>query len=352
MLERAIRVLVTGGAGFIGSALIRHLLAHTEWVVLNADALTYAGTQVDVEGAETSGRYHFRKVDICDTDAISSLISAFQPAAVIHLAAETHVDRSIEHSDAFVHSNLIGTHSLLKALTSYWRALSEGDKRSFRLLHVSTDEVFGSLGETGNFSEASRYDPKSPYSASKAGSDHLVRAWQNSYGLPAIVSSCSNNYGPFQHPEKLVPLAITRCIANRPVPLFGSGLNIRDWIHVDDHVDALKQILERGALGQSYMVGGRCERTNLEIVTLICDLVDEAIPPVDGLPRRTFIELVDDRPGHDYRYAVEPSKIETSLGWRPATQLADGMARTVRWYIDNPQWWAPLVSCASAERGA
>jgi dTDP-glucose 4,6-dehydratase len=334
------RVIVTGGAGFIGSALCRHLVLQRGWTVLNYDKLTYAANLASLDAIKDSPRYRFVHADIADRDALARAFDGFAPEAVMHLAAETHVDRSITGSDDFIHTNVVGTHALIESARDYWRGLPAERRAAFRFLHVSTDEVYGSLGATGSFSERSPYDPRSPYAASKAGGDHLVRAWYETYGLPVIMSNCSNNYGPYHFPEKLVPLTILNALEGKPLPVYGDGRNVRDWLHVEDHVKALVLVLTRGRVGERYNVGGRNERTNLQVVQTICDIVDELAPAPSS--RRDLIAFVQDRPGHDRRYAIDPSKVEAELGWRATVAFESGLRDTVRWYMDNRSWWEPL----------
>lgn len=336
-------IVVTGGAGFIGSALIRHLLAETEAFVVNVDKLTYAANPASIPQANAHARYRLEKVDICDGPNLRRIFEQYQPDAVLNLAAESHVDRSIDGPMAFIQTNLVGTFTLLQEALRYWGA-SEGAARDrFRFLHVSTDEVYGSLPAEGLFSELSPYSPNSPYSATKAGSDHLVQAWHETYGLPILITNCSNNYGPYQFPEKLVPHMIIRGLSGSSLPVYGDGQNIRDWLHVDDHVRALLSVLERGEVGESYNIGARSEWTNLALVEAVCDLLDDLHPWSDG-PRRSLITFVRDRPGHDRRYAIDPSKIESQLGWRPRYSFETGLAQTVEWYLKNPGWWQEILN--------
>jgi dTDP-glucose 4,6-dehydratase len=337
------RILVTGGAGFIGSALVRHLIANTEHEVLNVDALTYAGNLSSLAEVRESNRYRFAKADICDQAEIAALIADFRPQVVTHLAAESHVDRSIDGPAAFIQTNLVGTFSMLSAALDHWRGLDGAEKQAFRFHHISTDEVFGALGDDGFFTEETPYDPRSPYSASKAGSDHLVSAWHHTYGLPVLITNCSNNYGPYHFPEKLIPLMIIKCLAGEALPVYGKGANVRDWLYVDDHVRALTAVFERGVPGESYMVGGRSERTNLAVVETICDTLDQIRPRADGRSYRDQISFVADRPGHDFRYAIDASKLERELGWRPQESFETGIAKTIRWYLDNEAWWRPIL---------
>lgn len=333
------KVLITGGAGFIGSALIRLLIRETAVEVVNLDKLTYAAPPGALDEVADNPRYRFEQADICDPAAVRRIFDAHQPDLVMHLAAESHVDRSIDAPAAFIQTNLVGTFVLLDAALAYWREL-KGDKRAgFRFHHISTDEVFGSLGPTGLFREDTPYQPNSPYSASKAGSDHLVRAWGHTYGLPTVASNCSNNYGPFQFPEKLIPLIVINALQRKPLPVYGKGDNVRDWLFVDDHARALWLAATQGRLGESYNVGGSSERRNLEVVETLCDLVDEMVPAPGEPPRRSLITFVADRPGHDQRYAIDAGKIERELGWRPRESFESGMRRTVAWYLDNQDWW-------------
>ena len=329
------KLLVTGGAGFIGSAVCR-LLVGLGHEIVNVDALTYAACVESLASIEKHPSYAFEHADICDFDRLVGIFAKYRPQAVLHLAAESHVDRSIDDSTAAIRTNIVGTHSLLRATLDYWRALDEDDRARFRLVHVSTDEVFGSLGDTGLFEETTAYQPNSPYSASKAASDHLVRAWHHTYGLPAIVTNCSNNYGPCQFPEKLIPLMILNGIEGKKLPIYGSGGNVRDWLYVDDHARALLCALERGQPGETYNIGGGCERRNIDVVKTLCRLLDERI---GGGPRESLIHNVADRPGHDLRYAIDSSKIQRELGWRPDESFETGLARTVDWYLANRHWW-------------
>ncbi len=342
MSGRPRRVIVTGGLGFIGSAVIRHLIGRTDDEVLNVDVGTYASTEGSVAEAASSDRYRLAPVDITDGPALRAAVADFAPDAVIHLAAETHVDRSIDGPGTFVATNVVGTFELLQAARA--SAEARGALDGFRFVHVSTDEVYGSLGfDDPPFDESTRYDPRSPYSASKAASDHLVRAWHETYGLPAIVTNCTNNYGPFQFPEKLVPLMILKALAGEPLPVYGAGDNIRDWLFVEDHAAAIVAALGAGKPGETYAIGGQAERTNLQIVETICDLVDAATEPLaGGRPRRSLIEFVADRPGHDLRYAMDAAKARRELDWGRSLEVEEGLARTVAWYLDNEWWWGPL----------
>lgn len=334
------KVLVTGGAGFIGSALCRYLIADERVSVLNIDKLTYAANLNSLNSIASNPKYSFRQVDICDRPAIDKALADFRPDAIVHLAAESHVDRSITGSADFIQTNIIGTYQLLEAARAYWSALEAAHKDAFRFLHVSTDEVYGSLGEEGLFQENTPYDPSSPYSSSKAASDHLVLAWHRTYGLPALISNCSNNYGPFQFPEKLIPLMILNAREGKDLPVYGNGQNVRDWLYVDDHARALFTILRNGRLGEKYNVGGRNERTNLSVVETICDILDRLEPVTYA--RRELVTYVTDRPGHDARYAIDATKLENELGWRARENFDTGIEKTVRWYLKNEGWWAPM----------
>lgn len=331
-------LLVTGGAGFIGSALIRQLITETDYRVINVDKLTYAGNLQSLTEIADSAMYEFEQADICDAEAMQRLFDTYQPTAVMHLAAESHVDRSIDGPADFVQTNLVGTYILLEAARNYWKMLPEKEAAQFRFHHISTDEVYGTLGATGLFTETTPYQPNSPYSATKAGSDHLVRAWHHTYGLPVVMTNCSNNYGPYQFPEKLIPVVINNALAGKPLPIYGKGDNIRDWLYVDDHARALKLVLEQGRLGESYNIGGFNEHTNLEVVELICQIMDELLPDSAHKPHKQLITFVTDRPGHDARYAIDASKIEQELNWAPRETFTTGLRKTVQWYLDNRQW--------------
>ena len=331
------KLLVTGGAGFIGSAVVRQAIrdGHT---VVNLDKLTYAACLENVASVADSPNYSFVQADICDRAALDTIFADHQPDAIMHLAAESHVDRSIDGPGEFIITNINGTYTMLEAARSYWEA--QGRPDSFRFHHISTDEVFGSLGPTGMFTEDTSYDPRSPYSASKASSDHLVRAWHETYGLPVVLSNCSNNYGPYHFPEKLIPVVILNALAGRPIPIYGAGDNIRDWLYVEDHADALLTVVQNGALGRSYNIGGENEATNLDLVRMICTILDTK--KAASTPYADLITFVTDRPGHDARYAIDPQRISTELGWRPSVTLEQGLEKTVQWYLDNENWWAPL----------
>lgn len=341
-------VFVTGGAGFIGSALARDLIDQGKEDVLIIDKLTYAGSLESLKPVSNSPHYHFSQTDICDRDGIGALFTKYKPSAVYHLAAESHVDRSIDGPADFVQTNLVGTFIMLDAAYHYWRALEGAAKESFRFLHVSTDEVYGELGPEGLFSETSPYDPNSPYSASKAGSDHLARAWHRTYGLPVLVTNCSNNYGPYQFPEKLLPVIILNCLKSKELPVYGKGENIRDWLYVEDHAAALQQVVASGEIGETYMIGGRAERTNIDMVRSICKIMDKKFP--DNSPHEDLIRYVTDRPGHDARYAVDCSKIEAELGWSQSLDLETGLEKTVDWYLENLDWVKAVAADYTQER--
>lgn len=344
------RILVTGGAGFIGSALVRHLIANTHHEVLNLDKLTYAGSLSTVAAVAVNPRYRFVCGDICDADLVGSLLSEFRPDIITHLAAESHVDRSIDEPGGFISTNLVGTYTMLAQTRAWWRALPEAARERFRFHHISTDEVYGSLGERGRFTEDTAYDPRSPYSASKAGSDHLVRSWGHTYGLPVLITNCSNNYGPFHFPEKLIPLTIAKALSGETLPVYGSGANVRDWLHVEDHVRALQAVFERGAPGRTYNVGGDAERRNIDVVEAICATLDRRRPRADGRAYREQIAFVADRPGHDLRYAIDASRIRGELGWAPRETFDSGIERTVAWYLANEDWWRTRIANDAAIR--
>ena len=332
------KLLVTGGAGFIGSAVVRQAIGRGHEVV-NLDALTYAACLDNVASVAGSPGYAFEKADIRDRAALDRILAAHRPDAVMHLAAESHVDRSIDGPGAFIETNVTGTYNLLEAARAYWTA--QGKPEAFRFHHISTDEVFGSLGPTGAFTEDTPYDPRSPYSSSKAASDHLVRAWYETYGLPVVLTNCSNNYGPYHFPEKLIPVVILNALAGKPLPIYGDGSNVRDWLYVEDHADALLLVLEKGPVGRSYNIGGENERTNLELVRTLCASLDRLRPKASG-SYADQITFVTDRPGHDARYAIDPTRIRTELGWRPSVTVEEGLEKTVRWYLDNEVWWRAL----------
>ena len=333
------KLLVTGGAGFIGSAVVRQAIAQGHEVI-NLDKLTYAACLANVASVADHPNYSFVQADICDAAALDTVFADHTPDAVMHLAAESHVDRSIDGPGAFINTNITGTYTLLEATRAYWQRGGQPD--GFRFHHISTDEVFGSLGPTGMFNEATPYDPRSPYSASKAASDHLVRAWGETYGLPVVLSNCSNNYGPYHFPEKLIPVVILNALAGREIPIYGDGSNVRDWLYVADHADALLTVVQQGALGRSYTIGGENEASNLELVQMICGILDVQKP--SDRPYADLITFVTDRPGHDARYAIDPTRIREELGWRPSVTLEQGLAKTVRWYLDNEDWWQALLT--------
>lgn len=334
------KVIVTGGAGFIGSALCRHLIAERGWEVVNVDCLTYAASLRSLDPIANRSGYRFFEADICDRAAMDAIIAESVPDAIVHLAAESHVDRSIDGPARFIETNVVGTYTLLDAARSYWRKLPEPRRSAFRFLQVSTDEVFGSAAPDVLFNEGTPYAPSSPYSASKAAADHLARAWHTTYGLPTLITNCSNNYGPYQFPEKLIPLVLINALEGKPLPVYGDGFNERDWLFVDDHVKALALALERGRVGETYTIGGRALRTNIEVVEKVCAALDRLRPA--ARPRRELIAFVADRPGHDRRYAINPTKIGRELGWRAHETFESGIEHTVRWYLDNESWWRPL----------
>ena len=332
------RIIVTGGAGFIGSAVIRKLIATRSWEVLNLDKLTYAGNLESLATVENNPRYKFVKADICDRDHIRKIFQDYNPSGIIHLAAESHVDRSIDGPREFIETNILGTYNLLEASRAYWNNLSEPDKANFKFHHVSTDEVYGSLGDTGFFTEETPYQPNSPYSASKASSDHLVRAWHETYHLPVVTTNCSNNYGPYHFPEKLIPLVILNALEGKPLPVYGKGENVRDWLFVDDHAEALLTVFEKGKVGQTYNIGGNNEKKNIDVVKTICVLLDEMRPRAGGHKYDELITYVKDRPGHDLRYAIDANKIMRDLGWKPSETFESGIRKTLTWYLENHNW--------------
>lgn len=338
------RILVTGGAGFIGSALVRRLIDHTDHEVLVYDKLTYAGVLSSLETVAANPRYQFVRGDVTDADEVARTLAEFRPQIIAHLAAESHVDRSIDGPGEFVQTNVVGTFVMLQQALEYYRGLDDNDKASFRFHHISTDEVFGSLGDEGLFTETTPYDPRSPYSASKASSDHFVRAWGHTYGLPVLVTNCSNNYGPYHFPEKLIPLIIIRALNGERLPVYGNGTNVRDWLFVDDHARALQAVFERGTPGETYNVGGDAERQNIEVVRAICAVLDIERPRTDGSRHADLITYVEDRPGHDHRYAIDAAKIRRELGWKPTKTFEEGIGLTVRWYLDNQDWWQTILA--------
>ncbi|KEQ18300.1 dTDP-glucose 4,6-dehydratase [Endozoicomonas numazuensis] len=340
------KIMITGGAGFIGAALVRHIIRHTEHQVINVDKLTYAGNLDSLAETVESPRHNFHQIDICQTQAIEELLAHYQPDAIMHLAAESHVDRSIDGPADFIQTNIVGTFTLLEAARKYWLGLSKEAREHFRFHHISTDEVYGDLGDTGLFTEQSPYEPSSPYSASKASSDHLVRAWQRTYGLPILITNCSNNYGHYQFPEKLIPLVILNALEGKPLPVYGEGQQVRDWLHVDDHARALLKVLEEGKVGETYNIGGHNERQNIQVVEAICSLLDELHPEKkDGISSYSeLITFVKDRPGHDVRYAIDASKIARELGWTPEETFESGIRKTVIWYLENQPWCQALQS--------
>ena len=334
------RIIVTGGAGFIGSALVRYLVRDVGATVMNIDKLTYAGNLASLNELDGSKNHQFVQADICDREKISEIINSFRPNYIMHLAAESHVDRSITGAADFIQTNVVGTFSMLEAARDYWDSLKDQEREHFRFLHVSTDEVYGSLEKEGLFHETTAYDPSSPYSASKAASDHLAVAWYRTFGLPVILSNCSNNYGPYHFPEKLIPLMILNALEGKPLPIYGTGANIRDWLYVEDHAKALHAIVARGQVGEKYNVGGRNERTNIDVVHAICRILDDLSPTMG--PHNRLITFVRDRPGHDARYAIDATKLEQELGWRAQENFESGIEKTVRWYLDNEWWWQPI----------
>ena len=330
------KIMVTGGAGFIGSALVRMIINETDYEVLNIDKLTYAGHLESLESITDSDRYQFKQVDICDAEIINRIFDEFQPDAIMHLAAESHVDRSIDGSAKFIKTNVNGTHTLLEEAKKYWQGLEKSRKVNFRFLHVSTDEVYGELGDEGFFTEETPYDPRSPYSSSKASSDHLVRAWYHTYGLPTMITNCSNNYGPYQFPEKLIPVVILKALQGKEIPVYGTGENVRDWLYVDDHARALLEVTQEGLPGETYNIGGHNEKQNIEVVHTICDTLNELVPKEEDY--KDQISFVTDRPGHDFRYAIDASKIEKELRWTPEETFESGIRKTIQWYLDNIGW--------------
>lgn len=352
-------ILVTGGAGFIGSAVIRHIISNTSNSVINVDSLTYAGNLESLSQVEASDRYSFEHVDICNRTELDRIFSEYQPDAVMHLAAESHVDRSIDGPAAFIETNIVGTYTLLEATRAYWNSLADGKKQAFRFHHISTDEVYGDLEGTDDlFTETTSYEPSSPYSASKASSDHLVRAWQRTYGLPTVITNCSNNYGPYHFPEKLIPLMILNALEGKSLPVYGNGMQIRDWLFVEDHARALYKVVTEGEVGETYNIGGHNEKANIDVVKTICSLLEELVPvktntaflechpELDSGSTKSYIDLityVTDRPGHDVRYAIDASKIERELGWKPEESFESGIRKTVQWYLDNKQWWSRVL---------
>ena len=344
------RIFVTGGAGFIGSALVRQLIKHSDHEVLNFDKLTYAGTLTTVERVARSNRYRFVQGDICHAEAVRAAIAEFRPDVITHLAAESHVDRSIDGPGAFVQTNVVGTYTMLAEARDYWLGLDKAARQAFRFHHISTDEVYGSLGDTGLFTEETPYNPRSPYSASKAGSDHLVSAWGHTFGLPVLITNCSNNYGPYHFPEKLIPLMIAKALDGEPLPIYGKGDQVRDWLYVEDHVRALQAVFERGEPGRTYNVGGHNELQNIEVVRTLCAILDRLHPRADGRPYAEKMTEVADRPGHDKRYAINASRIGEELGWTPDETFETGIEKTVAWYLANEAWWRPLVAAKAAQR--
>ncbi|HIF9499012.1 TPA: dTDP-glucose 4,6-dehydratase [Photobacterium damselae] len=340
------KILVTGGAGFIGSAVVRHIINNTQDSVINLDKLTYAGNLESLSDVENSDRYVFEQVDICDREELDRVFAQHQPDAVMHLAAESHVDRSIDGPAAFIETNIIGTYTMLEAARQYWNQLDEARKSAFRFHHISTDEVYGDLEGTDDlFTETTSYSPSSPYSASKASSDHLVRAWLRTYGLPTIVTNCSNNYGPYHFPEKLIPLMILNALEGKQLPVYGNGMQIRDWLYVEDHASALYTVVTQGEIGETYNIGGHNEKANIEVVKTICSLLEKLVPnkPQGIAQYQDLITYVTDRPGHDVRYAIDATKIAAELGWKPAETFESGIRKTVEWYLNNEQWWSRVL---------
>jgi dTDP-glucose 4,6-dehydratase len=344
MTEGPRTILVTGGAGFIGTSVVRHLLRECGATVVILDKLSYAGSNPPLGDLAAPGRYALEIADIADRPRLRAIFARHRPDAIMHLAAETHVDRSIDRPDDFIATNLVGTFALLEETRAYWQSLAAAERERFRFHHISTDEVFGSLGREGHFTEETRYQPSSPYSASKAGADHLVRAWHRTYGLPVVTTNCSNNYGPWQFPEKLIPLVVLNAIEGKELPVYGAGANIRDWLYVEDHARALDLVLQRGRIGETYNIGGGAERSNIEMVRAICAVLDEELPASPYRPHDRLIRFVADRPGHDLRYAIDDAKLRTELGWRPREDLDSGLRKTIRWYLANRDWWEPIRS--------
>ncbi|MDB4417792.1 dTDP-glucose 4,6-dehydratase [Akkermansiaceae bacterium] len=341
------KIIVTGGAGFIGSNLIHQIMAETDHEVVNLDKLTYAGNLASLESVQENLRYSFERVDLCNAVAVRELVERTCPSAIMHLAAESHVDRSIDGPSEFIQTNILGTFNLLQAALGYWQSLKGDPKENFRFQHISTDEVYGSLSDKApGFSEITPYDPHSPYSASKASSDHLVRSWADTYGLPVLVTNCSNNYGPFQFPEKLIPVVILKCLNQEPIPVYGKGENVRDWLHVSDHCSALLSVLEKGKPGRTYNIGGNNEMRNIDLVRLLCSILDELVPLASDAKVRKYENLithVTDRPGHDMRYAIDASRIQDELGWEPSETAESGFRKTIQWYLDNQDWWQAIL---------
>lgn len=338
-------ILITGGAGFIGSSLVRRFIHAEGHKVLNLDKITYAANLSNLSDVSASSKYQFLQADICDGDLLKKVFVSFAPDAVMHLAAESHVDRSIDHPEDFITTNIIGSYRLLEAALEYYENLPSSRRQDFRFIHISTDEVFGSLRKDANaFARETPYDPRSPYSASKAASDHLARAWQHTYGLPVIITNCSNNYGPYQFPEKFIPLIITNCLRDNFIPVYGTGSNVRDWLYVEDHCQALEMVLEKGTVGSTYIIGGNAEHTNMEIATTVCEILDDLVPRFDDKPYADLIKLVEDRPGHDFRYAVDITTTTTEIGWAPSTSFDVGIKKTVEWYIHHQDWWKRILN--------